>query len=90
MVQPLKIVIASDRTFERLGLRCALQTVADIEIEEIITPEELLQLAAMVPVCTNHITSCPLQIVITSMWDRLSPCGEKQTKPSFFVDSRHR
>jgi|SRR6185312_4256887 len=98
MAQPLKIVIASDRTFERLGLRWALQAVADIEIEEMITPGELLQLTTMERVCTNHLTSCLFPIVITNMWDRLTPTGKRirnrccvsvQIKISTIVDNRY-
>lgn len=85
MAQPLKIVIASDRTFERLGLRWALQAVADIEIEEIITPGELLQLTLAEPVCTNHLTSSPFPIVITSMWDRLTPTGKNKPRLPFLL-----
>jgi hypothetical protein len=58
MAQPLKIVIASDLSYERTGMRHALADSADIaSIEEIEAPEDLLQLQS----------DCPFQIVITRM-----------------------
>lgn len=74
MAQPLKIVIASDRTFERLGLRCALEDVDDIEITEISTPEELPEIQA----------GSSLPIVITNMWDQL-PSGKNKSDLPFVL-----
>jgi DNA-binding NarL/FixJ family response regulator len=74
MAQPLQIVIASDRTFERLGLRYALKAVENIEITEINTAEEWLQLPSR---------SC-IPIVITNLWDRL-PAGKNKLPRPFVL-----
>ncbi|HSV09744.1 MAG TPA: response regulator transcription factor [Hanamia sp.] len=75
MAQPLKIVIASELTCERYGMRLVLEGGMDrVTVEEITTPAELIQLQI----------NCAFHIVITRMWHHLSPCGKiKQTSLPF-------
>jgi len=75
MAQSLKIVIASEHTCERHGMRLVLEGGMDsVTVEEIATPEEFIQLQI----------NCAIHIVITRMWHHLSPSGKiKQTNLPF-------